>query len=787
MSNLNGKKALSGTDSFSDLMSFAGGPNRTKKNANMTMQERQAELLKEKQQKQKETESTNSHWGASLDLLGSGFSTPSLQSTPNTSTPAFPNLSGLSTPSINNTSTQIGSTTEEDPFDIFNKPPTLKTTPAVVAPKPVSSSATTATDSLLEGFTDAFPTRPSQSTNEYPSTARSSTTRSSDSVNRVSTPTREEKFSDLSKSKNGDPRDPFIAELVEMGFSVEQAKRGLSNTDTGLDVRQAIDFLMKEAHSKATGKPVDRSHSRSSRSNNQSPDLSKLAQDFSNQFISKGLSIFNQGKKNLAKAIEQYSGHNSDDGTPAWMREQDKYKHREAREWDEDAQYINVTASVNAPKRAHDLTDEARALESHKRDDYRSRSKEEHPQHRERTPTHAPPQFNDEPFHDDDDDEDDVPRKTAPPAPAPRKVFRPAAPASASPSVPPSAAPMSRAQQFKTMKADDDMPMRRRQPPNPKPQPVKEFKSSIPDRPKVPTRPFVSVSKLNLDMYTTSRTSGTEAFKRGDFPEAVTYYTQALQAIPSPHLLRTIVLSNRATCYLKLGDAKAALADTEEGLTIIGPGLGNNEEAELGKSLKEIWSKLATKKAEALESRELFTDSLKTWNLLIENGFSNKISLDGKRRCQQALEPKKPTPPKPAAPAKKSTPNNTHSVAAEKALKKIRAANQDAEKEESEKFALVDIVEEKIGNWRNGKEKNLLGLLSTVDVLLWPELGWKKISLADLVLPKKVKLNYMKAVAKTHPDKVPASATTEQKMIAQAVFVTLNAAWDDYKVANNMN
>ena len=182
-----------------------------------------------------------------FDLLSSGFNTPSFQSTPNASTPAFSNLSGMNTPSTNNTSTQIGSTTEDDPFDIFNKPPTLKTTPAVVAPKPVSSLATTATDSLLEGFTDAFPTKPSQPTNEYSSSATSSSTRSADSFNRVSTPARGETFSGSPAPKNGDPRDPFIAELVDMGFSVEQAKRGLSNTDTGLDVRQAIDFLMLEA------------------------------------------------------------------------------------------------------------------------------------------------------------------------------------------------------------------------------------------------------------------------------------------------------------------------------------------------------------------------------------------------------------------------------------------------------------------------------------------------------------------------------------------------------------
>lgn len=779
MSSLNGKKVSSGMDSFSDLMSFAGGQNKAKKNTNMTMQERQAQLLKEKQQQQKEIDSINSQWSTSLDLLGSGFSTPSLQSTPNTSTPVYSNHSGINTSSSSNTPAQTGSAVEDDPFDIFNKPPPPRTTPTVISPKPVSSSATAATNSLLEGFTDAFPTRASN-----PSTTRSTTTRSSVSSTRIPTPARDDnEFFDSPKPKNGDPRDPFIAELVDMGFSVEQAKRGLSNTDTGLDVRQAIDFLMTEAHRKATGKPVDSSSSRNSRSNNQSPDISKLAQEFSNQFISKGLSIFNQGKKNLAKAIEQYSGNNSDDGTPAWMREQHRYKQRAAQQWDEDAQDINVAKSVQASRHTPDLTDEALALESHKRNDHRFRSNEDHSRHGERPQDFVPPQFNDEPFHDDDDEEDEIPQRAAPPVPAPRKAPQPTTAAQ----VPNPAAPMSRAQQFKTQKADDDMPMRRRQPPKSKPQPAQEFKSAIKDRPKVPTRPVVTVSKLNLDMYSTSRTSGTEAFKRGDFSEAATHYTQALQAIPSPHLLRTIALSNRATCYLKLGDSKAALADTEEGLTIIGPGLGNNEEAEPGKSLKEIWSKLATKKAEALESRELFKESLEAWNLLIENGYSNKISLDGKRRCQKALEPKKPTPPKPAVPARKPVSSNTPSVAAEKALKKMKAADLNAEREESEKFALVDVVDEKIGNWRNGKEKNLLGLLSTVDALLWPELGWKKISLADLVLPKKVKINYMKAVAKTHPDKVPANATTEQKMIAQAVFVTLNTAWDDYKATNNMN
>jgi hypothetical protein len=44
----------------------------------------------------------------------------------------------------------------------------------------------------------------------------------------------------------------------------------------------------------------------------------------------------------------------------------------------------------------------------------------------------------------------------------------------------------------------------------------------------------------------------------------------------------------------------------------------------------------------------------------------------------------------------------------------------------------------------------------------------------------------MKAIAKVHPDKIPQTATTEQKMISAAVFATLNEAWDKFKADNNM-
>lgn len=747
MNQQNGKK--NPADSFSDLMSFAGGSSSKASKTNMTMQERQAELLKEQQLKAKQTQ--QSGWGASLDLLGNIGS-------PKAASPA----SFSPSPAAG----------EEDPFDIFNKPPPPAKAPtpppARQARAPVSEHSESS-DTLMEGFTDAFPQRPSRTSS---STGQRSTRTSTPATDGSSSP----------RSSGSDPRDRSIAELVDMGFSIDQAKRGLANTDTGLDTRQAIDFLMREAHSKATGKPMEPSRSSSSSSNrSQNQDISKLAQDFSNQFISKGMSFFNQGRKNIAKAIEQYKVNQVDDGTPAWMRNQERYKehHPQQKTWDEDAQDIVSNAR---------MTDEARALESFTKDDF-LKPKPSHPRQRTEDSQKRPNLFDRpaaeptgrNPFRDD---------FTEKPSRTPSPIVQKAA---ASPKPPaPAAAPMSRAQQFKAQKFEDDMPMpsRRRQTPKPKPaataSPATPFKSSIPDRPKVAARAPVSISSMQLDMFSTARVSGTEAYKRGDFADAITHYTQALSALPSGHLLRTIVLSNRATCYMKTGDSKAALADSDEGLKLIGPGLGDNEEAEAGKSLREIWSKLATRKAEALESRDQFKDSLDTWNLLIENGHSSKISLDGKRRCQQALAPKPKPAPKPVS--KPATPRpSTPSAAADKALRRMREADQKTSQEDADKFALIDVVDAKIEAWRAGKEDNLRGLISTVDMLLWPELNWKKVSLADLVLPKKVKINYMKVVAKTHPDKVPASATTEQKMIAQAVFVTVNKAWDSFKVANGLN
>ena len=78
-------------------------------------------------------------------------------------------------------------------------------------------------------------------------------------------------------------------------------------------------------------------------------------------------------------------------------------------------------------------------------------------------------------------------------------------------------------------------------------------------------------------------------------------------------------------------------------------------------------------------------------------------------------------------------------------------------------------------------------MISSLDTVLWPQLEWKSINLSELITPSQVKIKYMKAVGKLHPDKLNSDTTTEQRLIANGVFSTLNKAWDAFKTQNNMH
>ena len=120
-------------------------------------------------------------------------------------------------------------------------------------------------------------------------------------------------------------------------------------------------------------------------------------------------------------------------------------------------------------------------------------------------------------------------------------------------------------------------------------------------------------------------------------------------------------------------------------------------------------------------------------------------------------------------------------------MEKIQRINREAEQLENKKFLLRDKVDEQIKSWSQGKENDLRQLLADLPkVLTWSN-DWKPVTTSDLVMPKKVKITYLKAIAKTHPDKLNDSLDVEHKMLAEDIFSILSKAWEAFKEENNIS
>jgi len=93
------------------------------------------------------------------------------------------------------------------------------------------------------------------------------------------------------------------------------------------------------------------------------------------------------------------------------------------------------------------------------------------------------------------------------------------------------------------------------------------------------------------------------------------------------------------------------------------------------------------------------------------------------------------------------------------------------------------LVHAKIEGWKGGKSDNLRALLGSLDTVLWPEAGWKKVGMAELVLPNKVKIVYMKAIAKVHPDKVSTVLSDLDRLLTdEGLSISNNGAEDDQRI-----
>ncbi|KAL4563454.1 hypothetical protein LXL04_027496 [Taraxacum kok-saghyz] len=90
----------------------------------------------------------------------------------------------------------------------------------------------------------------------------------------------------------------------------------------------------------------------------------------------------------------------------------------------------------------------------------------------------------------------------------------------------------------------------------------------------------------------------------------------------------------------------------------------------------------------------------------------------------------------------------------------------------------LELLDEDINLWSEGKESNIRLLLSTLHHILWPSSGWIMIPLTNLKESSNVKKAYQKARLCLHPDKLQQrGATIPQKYVAEKAFPILQDAW----------
>ncbi|KZV64066.1 hypothetical protein PENSPDRAFT_757490 [Peniophora sp. CONT] len=317
-----------------------------------------------------------------------------------------------------------------------------------------------------------------------------------------------------------------------------------------------------------------------------------------------------------------------------------------------------------------------------------------------------------------------------------------------------------------------------------------------PSAPTLKTRQTILATPAAIAASDRHKSSGTEMFKLGRYAEAESSYTSAISTLPSNHLLLIPLLNNRAAARFKIGDTSGAIDDSTTVINLVGvdyrPGSEKKVErkeegagVDLALGLVKAWKR----RAESYEGREKWAEALADWEKAAGCDFAGALrreGLTGAARCRKAIAPPpKPTAPKPKPkPAALSRPPARPAPPSE-AASRLKQANAEAEAEDNAKHELKDSVEARITAWKGGKETNIRALISSLENVLWPELGWVKVGMGELLTPSQVKIRYTKAIAKLHPDKLNARNTTvEQRMIANGVFSALNDAWNAFQQAS---
>ncbi|OAJ43444.1 hypothetical protein BDEG_26804 [Batrachochytrium dendrobatidis JEL423] len=192
-----------------------------------------------------------------------------------------------------------------------------------------------------------------------------------------------------------------------------------------------------------------------------------------------------------------------------------------------------------------------------------------------------------------------------------------------------------------------------------------------------------------------TKSLGTEMFKKGQFSDAVVHYTTAIQALQA--------LSS------------STMSTDPAYMSLLALGISSND-------LKGLH-----RRACAYEAIEMWTEALKDYRMVMETGGASKSVSEGIVRCNKALQGSD----RGTFASETNAINSSASVsqpklvkpssvqvqsAVDAAVQKLRHQAIQAEQEETEKFALGDEIEAKINHWRRNKEDNLRALISTLNM-----------------------------------------------------------------------
>ncbi|KAG8786854.1 hypothetical protein FRC12_016166 [Ceratobasidium sp. 428] len=587
-----------------------------------------------------------------------------------------------------------------------------------------------------------------------------------------------------SAGRAASPPPHILGQIVEMGFSIQQAKRALENTSTGTDVQAALESLLggtqpatndedisaedlerfreEDAAVRREQEEAERRRrrragpSRSAVLQQANQEPSSQMQDKADQLLAQasiiGASMFNranalwkEGKEKALKAYEERAAPGSSapqgrqGGRPAWMRDDDP-------------------------------------------------ASGEHQGNRVASQTG---------FRDEDDEDSVLPSR-----PQPQQPNRSAPPRQQSQTTSSTTATQRPADKLASLFSDTTTyisPSRRKNPSQTptslQPSPVERRPVSPLPAPRVRTNPPVSASTLATAQ--AHRAKGTDAFKLGQFGAAVDAYTAAIELLPEGHVNRIPLLNNRAAARAKAGDTSGAIEDCTVVLTVIGDDFDPKREAPIPDvDLSAALLKALRRRAEVLENTEKWKRAREDWERLVKVGSvwaGTKTASDGVQgvgRCKRMEDGGNQPTTRPSVsstavkPKPRSRPTPTRAVVSDpdnSAVHRLKAANAAAEAEGEAKHALKDSVDARIMAWKGGKETNIRALIASLDTVLWPELGWSKVGMHELVMPNQVKIKYVRAIAKVHPDKLNTSSTTvEQRMIANSIFGALNEAWNAF-------